>query len=143
MASLVGLTAENQAFTNEIHSAESDAVRAVVNFFGPTDFRRMNDYPSVIDHDAPTSPESVVVGGPIQDPRYRDKVNAYNPMMYVDASRRAPPFLIMHGDRDALVPFNQSVLLYEALRDAGQDVSFYKVAGAGTATDSSPHQRWQ
>ena len=131
MASLVGLTAENQAFTNQVHSAESDAVRAVVNFFGPTDFRRMNDYPSVIDHDAPTSPESVVVGGPIQDPRYRDKVNAYNPMTYVDASRRAPPFLIMHGDRDALVPFNQSVLLYEALRDAGQDVSFYKVAGAG------------
>ena len=131
MASLVGLTAENQAFTNEVHSAESDAVRAVVNFFGPTDFRRMNDYPSVIDHDAPTSPESVVVGGPIQDPRYRDKVNAYNPMTYVDASRRAPPFLIMHGDRDALVPFNQSVLLYEALRDAGQVVGFYKVAGAG------------
>ena len=60
--------------------ALSDAVRAVVNFFGPTDFRRMNDYLSVIDHDAPTSPESVVVGGPIQDPRYRDKVNAYNPM---------------------------------------------------------------
>ena len=67
-------------------------MRVVVNFFGPTDFRRMNDYPSVIDHDAPTSPESVVVGGPIQDPRYRDKVNAYNPMTYVDASRRAPPF---------------------------------------------------
>ena len=131
MASLVGLTAENQAFANEVHNAESDAVRAVVNFFGPTDFRRMNDYPSVIDHDAPTSPESVVVGGPIQDPRYRDKVNAYNPMTYVEPSRRAPPFLIMHGDRDALVPFNQSVLLYEALRDAGQDVSFYKVAGAG------------
>ena len=131
IASLVGLTAENLAFTNEIHSAESHAVQAVVNFFGPTDFRRMNDYPSVIDHDSPTSPESVVVGGPIQDPRYLDKVNAYNPVTYVDASRSAPPFLIMHGDRDALVPFNQSVLLYEALRDAGQDVSFYKIAGAG------------
>ena len=63
-----------------------------MNFFGPTDFRRMNDYLSVIDHDALTSPKSVVVGGPIQDPRYRDEVNAYDPMTYVDASRRAPPF---------------------------------------------------
>ena len=35
-----------------------------------------------------------------------------------------------YGDRDSLVPFNQSVLLYEALRDAGHDVTFYKIAGA-------------
>ena len=37
----------------------------------------------------------------------------------------------MHGDVDALVPFNQSVLLYEALRNAKQEVTFYKLKGAG------------
>jgi dipeptidyl aminopeptidase/acylaminoacyl peptidase len=33
----------------------------------------------------------------------------------------------MHGDRDFLVPFNQSVLLYEKLRKLGKDVEFYKL----------------
>lgn len=41
-----------------------------------------------------------------------------------------PPFLVMHGSKDRLVPFGQSIMLVEALRAAGQDVTFYRVAGA-------------
>jgi acetyl esterase/lipase len=43
----------------------------------------------------------------------------------------APPFLILHGDRDPLVPYNQSELLFDALKKAGVDVSFYKIVSAG------------
>jgi acetyl esterase/lipase len=35
----------------------------------------------------------------------------------------APPFLIMHGLADSSVPHGQSVLLYEALKAAGQEVT--------------------
>jgi dipeptidyl aminopeptidase/acylaminoacyl peptidase len=37
----------------------------------------------------------------------------------------------MHGDRDNMVPFNQSELLYEALKKAGVDATFHPVKGAG------------
>lgn len=131
MASLVGLTGELVRFVTDDHRDQSSQVSAVVDFFGPTDFRRMADFPSVMDHDDPASPESTVIGGPIQDPANRKKVEEYNPVSYVSGDRSLPPFLIMHGDQDPLVPFNQSVLLYEALRDAGQRVEFYKLRGAG------------
>lgn len=43
----------------------------------------------------------------------------------------APPFLIVHGDQDPLIPYQPSVLLVNALQAAGADVTFYTVAGVG------------
>jgi dipeptidyl aminopeptidase/acylaminoacyl peptidase len=81
-------------------------------------------------HDAPESPESELVGGPIQE--HPGLVARANPITYV--RRGVPPFLIMHGDRDPLVPFNQSELLDAALRRVGADVRFVRLAGAGHGT---------
>ncbi len=44
-----------------------------------------------------------------------------------------PPFLILHGDKDRLVPFGQSVFLYEKLRQCGHAVEMYQVKGADHA----------
>ena len=52
-----------------------------------------------------------------------------NPITYV--THGAPPFLIMHGDRDRTVPFNQSELLYVALKKAGVDATFVPAKKAG------------
>jgi acetyl esterase/lipase len=41
--------------------------------------------------------------------------------------RGAPPFLILHGDGDTIVPVSQSVFLYEALWRAGADVRLHIV----------------
>ncbi|MEZ4834766.1 MAG: prolyl oligopeptidase family serine peptidase [Caldilineaceae bacterium] len=54
---------------------------------------------------------------------------AANPVTYVCAD--APPFLIVHGDQDPLVPYHQSVLLNGALQTAGVPVTFYTVKGRG------------
>jgi dipeptidyl aminopeptidase/acylaminoacyl peptidase len=43
----------------------------------------------------------------------------------------APPFLIVHGDRDAVVPIRQAQRLYEALSQAGCNVKFVPLAGEG------------
>lgn len=131
LAALVGTTDGIQEFVTEDNADESGAVQAVVDFYGPTDFTKMNDFPSRIDHDSINSPESRVIGGLIQAPEMQARVQAYNPITYVAPEKKLPPFLIVHGDRDALVPFNQSVLLFTALRDAKQDVTFYKVKNAG------------
>ena len=131
IASLVGLTEGAEKFETKDNGEESSSVKVVINFFGPTDFLRMDDFPSAIAHNEPESPESSVIGGPIQDPNNRSKVDEYNPLSYISEDKEYPPFLIMHGDSDHLVPFNQSLILYEALKDADHSAEFYKLLGAG------------
>jgi acetyl esterase/lipase len=114
----------------------SSTVQAVVDYFGPTDFLQM-DSQRLADgqiHDTPDSPESELIGGPIQE--NKEKVARANPITYVTAD--APPFLIVHGDQDPLVPYQQSVLLAQALQKAGIEVTFYTVEGAGHGDFTDP-----
>jgi len=103
----------------------SSRVQAVIDWFGPTDFLKMGK--NRMDHDSADSPESLLVGGPIQE--NREKAARANPVTYVTADD--PPFLIMHGDKDDLVPPGQSELLAEALKKAGVEATLHVVAGAG------------
>ena len=76
-------------------------------------------------HDAPTSPESRLVGAPVQT--VPERVRAASPITYV--GKDAPPFLIMHGLADASVPHGQSVMLYEALKSEGREVTLRLIDG--------------
>ena len=76
-------------------------------------------------HDAPNSPESRLVGAPIQT--VPDRVKAASPLTYVAAG--APPFLVMHGLADNSVPHHQSVMLYEALAAAGNTATLRLIDG--------------
>jgi len=105
----------------------SSRVQAVVDFFGPTDFLQMPKFPGSILHEAPDSPESQLIGGPIL--QNKDKAARANPITYI--GKDSPPFLIMHGDQDRMVPANQSELLAEALKKAGIEVQLGIVKGAG------------
>ena len=105
----------------------SSKPNAVCDWFGPTDFLRMSDFKSRIDHDAPGSPESRFIGAPIQEAP--EKTELANPIKYVTPDD--PPMLLMHGGNDMAVPFNQSELLYAALRKAGVEATLYKVEGGG------------
>jgi acetyl esterase/lipase len=109
------------------HNDQSSRVQAVCDWFGPTDFTKMNKAGSTINHDVADSPESLLLGGPVQE--NKDKAAQANPITYV--SKDDPPFLIMHGDRDPLVPHNQSVLLHDALKRTGVEVTFHTIKGAG------------
>lgn len=111
---------------HEEHAGASSRPDAVCNWFGPTDFLRMNDFPGRIDHDAPDSPESRFIGVPIQ--QYPERTQQANPIRYI--SRDDPPMLHMHGENDRAVPFNQSELLHAALQKAGLDSTLYRVQGA-------------
>ncbi|MDX2149834.1 MAG: alpha/beta hydrolase [Bryobacteraceae bacterium] len=130
LAAMLGTSAGVAELEGDLGNAgESSAVQAVVDFYGPTDFLQMDAQalPGGMKHDVANSPESELVGGPIQE--NREAVQRANPITYVSAGDA--PFLILHGERDPLVPVGQSVLLFEALRKAGAPATFYKIAGAG------------
>jgi acetyl esterase/lipase len=130
LITLLGTSAGVRAMDGTLGSADqSTRVQAVVDWYGPTDFLQMDAHrlPNGESHDAHDSPESRLIGGPIQ--QMREAVTAANPITYVTGDD--PPFLIFHGDDDHTVPPHQSALLSDALTTAGVMVQFHTVAGAG------------
>ena len=118
---------ELEGKSNDVKASSS--VQAVVDWFGPTDFLKMDKAGSSMKHDAPDSPESKLIGGALQE--NKDAAARANPIAYVGRGEAPPPFLIMHGERDRTVPFNQSELLSDALQAIHADVTFRPVPGAG------------
>lgn len=128
LVAMLGTTNDVLDFdTHPVTQKASPTVQAVCNWFGPTDFLRMNDVTGAIDHDAPDSPESLFIGAPIQE--HPELVQRANPISYVSPSD--PPMLIMHGDDDQSVIYNQSELLIRALQKAGVESQLHRVKGGG------------
>ena len=128
LVALLGTTNDVEVFnTHAICRKAAPTVQAVCNWYGPTDFLRMNDFPGRIDHDAADSPESLFIGGPIQE--RRELVGQANPIRYVSSGD--PPMLLMHGDADQLVPYNQSELLHAALVKCEVPSTLYRVKRGG------------
>jgi len=127
LVALLGTTGDVKQFDKGPNMHVSSRVQAVCDFFGPTDLTKMSDFESSMDHDAADSPESQLIGGPVQE--NKEACMRANPITYV--SKDDPPFLICHGDKDMLVPHNQSVLLNAALIKADVNVKFHTVKGGG------------
>jgi acetyl esterase/lipase len=136
LVALLGTTGEHTEFDVGEHLDVSSRVQAVVDYYGPTDFSQMDAHrlPEGMLHDPPQSPESLLVGGAVQEKKA--EVARANPITYV--SRSTAPFLIVHGDRDPMVPFHQSLLLEAAVKKAGASVQLYPVAGAGHGGFTDP-----
>jgi len=127
LVALLGTAGDVKQFDKRPNLNVSSNVQAVCDFFGPTDFTKMSNFKSTMDHDAPDSPESLLIGGPVQ--QNKEACRRANPITYI--SKNDPPFLICHGDKDMLVPHNQSVLLNTALIKVGVSVKFHTVKGGG------------
>lgn len=126
---MLAVTEGDPRFSDEPASAAPLPIRGVVDYYGPTNLGTMNDEPSTQDHDAPDSPEGMVLGG-VRVSEHSPLVSEASPLSHIHTSPRLPPFLIIHGDKDRLVPYGQSVLLYRKLVECGQAVEMYRVAGA-------------
>lgn len=130
LVALLGTSHEVKSFDVGQHLEQSSGVQAVCDYFGPTDLLQMDSHAlptGAMKHDPASSPESRLVGGPIQE--NKEKARRANPIVYVTPDD--PPFLIVHGDADPLVPIHQSRLLYDALAKAGVSVRFHTIKGAG------------
>lgn len=115
------------------NAEQSSCVQAVVDWFGPIDFLQMDAQftgtSCPVDHNAANSPESQLVGGPIQD--NVKAVQLLNAATYITPDD--PAFFIQHGTSDCNVPPQQSQLFYDALSATlGTDkVTLILLEGAG------------
>jgi len=102
----------------------------VINFYGPCNLLTMP--PNVPGPD--NGPEKIaathgarLLGGPVHE--RPDLAREASGLFHVSADD--PPFLLIHGDRDPLVPLEQSTTLDAALRDAGVASRLIVLPGAG------------
>ncbi|TWT58758.1 Carboxylesterase NlhH [Thalassoglobus neptunius] len=139
LVAMLGTSGDDADYPDPIgeHTTESNRVSAVVDLYGPTNFLTMNDFPGRMDHDAPNSPESLLIGAPIQ--KNPDKVRAASPLTYV--SEDDPPFLIIHGTDDPLVPLDQSIQLDRALDMIGVESTLIRVNGGSHGGFKNPQVR--
>jgi len=115
------------------NASQSSCVQAVVDWFGPIDFLKMQEQfagtsCSSNTNDA-SSPESKLIGAPIQT--VPDKVALTNPMNYITAEDA--PFFVENGTADCNIPPVQNKNLAEALSAViGADkVTYVSLEGAG------------
>ena len=108
-------------------------VQAVCDWYGPTDLlqiiqqSKVAHSPEAKNFEEPHSILAKLLGGlPDKKP---DLAKAANPITYI--TKDDPPFLIMHGDQDQLVPLAQSQLLLDALKSAGIDATLEVIKGRG------------
>lgn len=119
LAALLGAMGEQTPLeTAPPQTPASARVQAVVDWFGPV-------IPSAVVSQERDHPELFMVAGRLLGHKPLDQYDPHtlrraDVTTYVDGDE--PPFLIMHGDLDRLVPPAQSHALFTALRRAGVPV---------------------
>jgi acetyl esterase/lipase len=112
-----------------VTGAES-GVSGVVAWFAPVDFPRLAEHAGAepgTGADAANSAESRLIGVPIRE---NPQLAAYaSPITHV--SQLSAPTLLVHGDADVLVPYQQSVCYRHALQAVEIPVELDIVPGAG------------
>jgi acetyl esterase len=104
--------------------APGKPVQAVVAFYSPSDLVTLVD-------SSPRIPEALrkmVKGSPLEA-MLMGGLKQLSPQTWVTGA--APPFLMIHGTADSLVPFTQSEAMCGALRSSGASCELVSVPGAG------------
>ncbi len=135
LSALLGTSAGVKELSDTNNNQEiSSAVQAVCAWYPPTDFTKV---PPAFDEPITAATEEKykgkewygytvvthkLLGGPVSQ---KLELSALaNPITHIDA--QDPPFLIMHGEKDQVVPISQSVLLADALSEKGVEVELVK-----------------
>lgn len=126
LVALLGTSGDVADFDVGAHLDQTSRVQAVCDYYGPTDFIALAKSRDANRPATSLSPESLLIGGFVLD--HPEKVSRANPITYLTPDD--PPFLIIHGDADFVVPHTQSILLFEAMKKTGLDVRFHTILGA-------------
>ncbi|MEX2654393.1 MAG: alpha/beta hydrolase fold domain-containing protein [Acidimicrobiia bacterium] len=127
LAALAALTPNRPEYQPSFEDVDT-SVTACVTLYGIYDFLNRNR----TRRDWPLIPNIVMKADPVLD---EAKFRAASPLDQVGAD--APPFLVIHGTHDSLVPPGEARAFVEALRtNSRSDVRYLEVEGAQHAFDA-------
>ena len=96
-------------------------IGAVVDYYGPAYLPAMIDY-----HSTSTEHLDELLGVPVKE--HLDLAEKASPVSYLEGE--TPAVLILHGDKDKSCSFEQSVILYRRMCEAGKDATMYRMHNA-------------
>lgn len=138
LAAMVGTTNGVKKFEAGENLDQSSDVKAAIDVYGLSDLTKIGadyDEAAANAHYTVISPDGQFIHGKNSGLTSLDKpevVAQANPINYVD--KNDPPFLLFHGTQDMSVSPSQTLLLHNALREAGVSSTRYVIEGAGHAS---------
>jgi acetyl esterase/lipase len=127
LASLAALTPNDPTFQPGFEDADA-TVQAAVPYYGVYDFTNAEIMHELM---LPFLEQFVMRARYAEKP---ERFDAASPISYVH--NQAPPFFVLHGEKDELVPCSQARTFCAALRDAGAPtVAYAELANAHHAFD--------
>jgi acetyl esterase/lipase len=129
LAALAGLTPGEPEFRGELTDDADTSVDAVVGIYGRYDWQ---DRSTAARKNFQGFLERVVVGR--RQSRHPEVFAAASPMARIH--RDAPPFLVIHGEQDTIIPVDEARKFHTALRAVSDSrVEYVEVPRAGHAFD--------
>jgi acetyl esterase/lipase len=126
LAELLGLTGDDPALEGEVgFTGASTRVGPVAAWYSPSDVLTMAPDTGADPTDATTREALLLGAAPATVP---ERAAEASPVAHVSAA--APPFLLLHGRADTVVPAVQSRRMHDALAAAGADVELHTYEGA-------------
>ncbi|QGJ69891.1 Carboxylesterase type B [Planctomycetales bacterium 10988] len=137
LVALLGTSQDAPELTGKLgpYIDQSVTVQCVVDFCGPANFVPFVE--GIIKSGRPSTPDNALTkffGGPIEEKM--DVAKEASPQTYITAAD--PPIMIVHGTKDHLVPFDQSVQFHAALKDAGIETYLITNEGGGHGNAVTP-----
>lgn len=123
---LVGVTGDDIRFKTEEYADQSDAVQLVVECFGPADLPKMID----LDPEKASESGKALIYGLAGEREPEELLGLMSPVNYLEEGRAYPPFMLLNGDADFVVPYEQSEIMFRKLIDCGCDARLIRIKGA-------------
>lgn len=129
LVSMLGVTGGDKELEGALgaNTDQSSRVTCVLDFCGPSNFLTFKGKGSVLDPDDPKSALAKLIGGPLKD--RLDAGRSASPVNYLSSDDA--PFLIIHGDKDTLVPYAQAQEFDAALEAAKLPATLITGTGGG------------
>jgi acetyl esterase/lipase len=118
----------------------SSRVQAICSLYGPSYLPLMYEYSidrlTKIGEKPDDAAEVQFLGGHLED--RKEVYEAASPINYISSDD--PPLLLIHGEIDRIIPFEQSSLMYQAYQQAGLETTLIKVIWAGHGLSQEPNK---
>ena len=122
---LVALTGDDPKYKTDEYAEYSDSVSVAIDCFGPTDLVRLSKLAEATGN---SSLLEGLVGGKLSE--HMELLEEISPLRIIRKNKKYPPILILHGDADELVPYDESLNMYKALIDSGNEAEMIRVENA-------------
>ncbi|WP_157151411.1 alpha/beta hydrolase [Brachyspira sp. SAP_772] len=110
-------------------------MNVIIAYYPPTDLLEMRNDPLGSTTGDAESPEGILIGRKnVYD--YPEEAKKISPYYEISKAKELPPIFLVHGTGDNLVPFNQSKILADKLKEENRVYEFY-------ALKDADHGDWQ